>query len=207
MWESVTTGSGAAYSKHLLESTSEPGARTARVLVDMGTGVQGAEDLLRVGRSRGDFPSKVPQMSHGPLFPSMRTDTQQHAETASMQVSSSVVVSQIMPGAYSASKSLSREDSLLGSIVNGLFAEWHLASMVCQWAKQDQAFCIGHLDGIDVAAKDKRAVSQRTPRPGHGHRERPLRARSNRSDGTVRLVAEHLCAHGLPTQTFSGKVR
>ena len=30
--------------------------------------------------------------------------------------------------------------------------------MVCQWAKQDQTFCIGHLDGIDVAAKDKRAV-------------------------------------------------
>jgi len=35
---------------------------------------------------------------------------------------------------------LSREDSLLGSIVSGLFAEWHLASMVCQWAKQDQTF-------------------------------------------------------------------
>jgi hypothetical protein len=32
------------------------------------------------------------------------------------------------------------------------------ASMVCQWAKQDQTFRIGHLDGIDVAAKDKRAV-------------------------------------------------
>ena len=46
----------------------------------------------------------------------------------------------------------------MGSIVDGLFAEWHLASMVCQWAKQDQTFCIGHLDGIDVAAKDKRAV-------------------------------------------------
>ncbi|EGB03448.1 hypothetical protein AURANDRAFT_68002 [Aureococcus anophagefferens] len=105
VWDSATTGSGAAYSKHVLESTSEPGARTARVLVDMGAGVQGAEDLLRVGRSRGDFPGKVPQMGHGPLFPSMRTDAQQHAETASMQVSSSVVVSQIMPGAYSASKS------------------------------------------------------------------------------------------------------
>ena len=128
------------------------------MLVDMSAKVQGAEDLLRVGRSRGDFPGKVPQMGHGPLFPSMRADTQQHAETASMQVSSSVVVSQIMPCAYSASKSLSREDSLLGSIVNGLFADWHLASMVCQWAKQDQTFCIGRLDGIDVAAKDKRAV-------------------------------------------------
>ena len=158
VWESTTTGSGAAYSQHVLASTNEPGARTARVLVDMGAEVQGAEDLLRVGRSRGDFPGKVPQMGHGPLFPSMRTDTQQHAETASMQVSSSVVVSQIMPCAYSASKSPSREDSLLGSIVNGLFADWHLASMVFQWAKQDQTFCIGRLDGIGVAAKDKRAV-------------------------------------------------
>jgi hypothetical protein len=158
VWEAATTGSGAAYSRHLLESTSEPGARTARVLADMDARVQGAEDLLRVGRSRGDFPGKVPQMGHGPLFPSMRADTQQHAETASMQVSSSVVVSQIMPCAYSGSKSLSREDSLLGSIINGSFADWHLASMVYQWAKQDQAFCIGHLDGIDVAAKDKRAV-------------------------------------------------
>ena len=135
VWESTTTGSGAAYSQHVLASTNEPGARTARVLVDMGAEVQGAEDLLRVGRSRGDFPGKVPQMGHGPLFPSMRTDTQQHAETASMQVSSSVVVSQIMPCAYSASKSPSREDSLLGSIVNGLFADWHLASMVFQWAR------------------------------------------------------------------------
>jgi hypothetical protein len=30
--------------------------------------------------------------------------------------------------------------------------------MVYQWAKQDRTFCIGRLDEIDVAAKDKRAV-------------------------------------------------
>ena len=59
VWESATTGSGAAYSKHLLGSTNEPGARTARVLVDMSAKVQGAEDLLRVGRStRNARPSR-----------------------------------------------------------------------------------------------------------------------------------------------------
>jgi hypothetical protein len=46
VWESATTGSGAAYSKHLLGSTNEPGARTARVLVDMSAKVQGAEDFF-----------------------------------------------------------------------------------------------------------------------------------------------------------------
>ena len=30
--------------------------------MDMSAKVQGAEDLLRVGRSRGDFPGNVPQM-------------------------------------------------------------------------------------------------------------------------------------------------
>ena len=115
-------------------------------------------DLIRVARSKGDFPGKVPHLAHGPLFPALRSDAINHAAEACLQVAPKVFPSTVAPSAFSASRNILREESLLASIVQGTFADWHLASMVHQWIQQDQQFCYGHTDNSEITAKDKNAV-------------------------------------------------
>ena len=66
VWEAATTGGSAAYCKRLLEE--EPSERIGIALADVKSGTSGAMDLIRVARSKGDFPGKVPQLAHGPVM-------------------------------------------------------------------------------------------------------------------------------------------
>ena len=156
VWEAATTGGSAAYCKRLLEE--EPSERIGIALADVKSGTSGAMDLIRVARSKGDFPGKVPQLAHGPMFPALRSDALNHAEAACLQVAPNVFPSTVSPSAFSASKTILREESLLASLVQGTFTDWHLASMVHQWIQQDPKFCYGHTSGSEVTAKDRGAV-------------------------------------------------
>ena len=156
VWEAATTGGSAAYCKRLLEE--EPSERIGIALADVKRGTPGAMDLVRVARSKGDFPGKVPQLAHGPMFPALRSDALNHAEAACLQVAPNVFPSTVSPSAFSASKTILREESLLASLVQGTFTDWHLASMVHQWIQQDPKFCYGHTSGSEVTAKDRGAV-------------------------------------------------